>query len=784
MEYFKGIFKLLIILWLLFCVGTVTAQKLLKVDLYGKVTDSITREALPYATIQLINIENGKNQYGVISDSTGKFFIHNAICHPYQVIVSMVGYTIHKRQFDLSAKGGSTYLMIKLIPGSTLLDDVTITAQSTGTNTYIDKTVFIPDSLSLRNSATALDLLSKAPGVSVSKATDMVKVLGNPKVMILIDGSNNDRDLKMIDPEDVERIEVITNPSSKYDSDVANVLNIVLKEESKKGIKISANINLFTENKYNNAGLQAEYIFSKFRVFGSFNFRMSNISTADFYTERFTRIDDVSYRDVDSSGHKYLNKFRGQSIKYGIDYHLTKKTMVNFTGSYGTYRNKTEQDLISYYYANDLKIYKASTYRNSDGTNSTQNYTLFARHKFNGEDHLLSWNTNLYGMNRDASLLQDALFDYTSDTLFRAKSTISTNTILALNSKLDYTRKIVEKLKVETGAQFYKRYIENNNIINLEADYFDYHDTRWAIYGSLIFTQDKFSVQTGIRAEQFSINIYDSVKFGQWNYLPAITTMYDLGEKGKLKLLYKQYLQYPVYQTLSPFFYYSNDSLNASSGNPFLRPEKLNNYEFNYSLKRKALFISVSAYYKRKNKIIGVKSSLSQDNVLTERYDNITYQNQYGSLIYFQSLFLKFMQLGLYVEGLYNSFEVKEYNGFELRSAISLEIPLPWDMYLDAEMTIDEFTREYNGYEYQSPLLDEITLGKSFLKDRAEINVSLINFFTQDKWTDKRWDQNYTEFSGGRSDSRCLLFRFNYFFKSGRQARDTKRELNMENDMK
>jgi hypothetical protein len=164
--------------------------------------------------------------------------------------------------------------------------------------------------------------------------------------------------------------------------------------------------------------------------------------------------------------------------------------------------------------------------------------------------------------------------------------------------------------------------------------------------------------------------------------------------------------------------------------------------------------------------------------------DNITFVNQIGGLMYFQTSIFKSIQFDAYFECLYNYFEVKDYNGFELKTNISIEFPLPWDMFLSTDITVDGTTRNYNGYEYQSPLIDEITIGKSFLKDKAELNISLINFFTTDKWNEKLWDQNYTELSNGISNSKCVLFRLTYFLKKGRELKGTKRELNMENDEK
>jgi len=760
------------------------SQKTQKVDIYGFVADSISKQGIPYSTIQLKEFETGKTIFGLISDSTGKFLIQNVVCQSYQLIVSSIGFKPYKALQVIPKKGNSFYLQIKLIPDIKLLEAVEIVGLASGSRTFIDKTIFIPDSLSRKNAATGLDLISKAPGVSVNKATDQVKVLGNSNVLLLIDGSNSDRDLKTIDPDDIEKIKVITNPSSKYDSDVATVLNVILKEERKKGLKVIANLNYFTQNKHNNGSVQVDYVFSKFRLFGSCNLNASKITTLNYRSERQTTLEGILYRSIDSSGNEYDNKFRGYRFKYGFDYNISKKTLLNFTGSYGTFRNISNQNMKSYYLADKTTIYTADINRNSDGTNNLQNYTIYLKHEFGPEDHTLSWNTNFYHMNRDAGLWQTTWFMYSNDTVNTMRNTHSLNEINSINSKLDYSQPFGKNIKAETGVQFYRRFIENSNTINQQNDFFDYKDTRVALYGSLTYKYQKFSTQIRIRAEQFSINIYDSVKFGRWNYMPALTTMVDLGKSGTLKIIFKEFLTYPNYYALTPFFYYSNDSLTASSGNPYLEPEKLHNLELNYSLKRKSAFISTSLYYKRINNIIGEHTSLDGNNILTEKMDNITFVNQFGGLVYFQTSILKSIQFDAYFECLYNYFEVKDYNGLELKTNISIEFPLPWDMFLSADLTVDGTTRNYNGYEYQSPLIDEITIGKSFLKDRAELNISLINFFIPDKWNEKLWDQNYTEISNGISNSKCVLFRLTYFLKKGRELKGTKRELNMENDEK
>ncbi len=572
--------------------------------------------------------------------------IQNVVCQSYKVVVSSIGFKTYKALQAIPEKGNSFYLRIDLIPDSNLLEAVEIVGLVTGARTLIDKTIFIPDSLSRKNAATGLDLISKAPGVTVNKASDQIKVFGNSNVLILIDGSNNDRDLKTIDPDDIEKIEVIANPSSKYDSDVATVLNVILKEERKKGLRVIANLNYFTQNKHNNGSVQVDYIFSKFRIFGSCKLYASKFTTLNYSSERQTTLEGIMYQSIDSSGNEYENIYRRYRFKYGFDFNISKKTLLNFTGTYGIFRNINNQNEKSYYLADNTSIYTADIYLNSDGRNNLQNYTVYAKHEFGPDDHTLSWNTNFYHMNRDAGLRQNTCFMYSNDTVNSIRNTHSLNEINSVNSKLDYSQPFGKNMRAETGVQFYRRFIENGNTVNQISDYFDYKDTRVALYGSFIYKYQKFSTQIGIRAEQFSINIYDSVKFGRWNYMPAITTMMDLGKSGTLKLIFKQYLRYPNYYALTPFFYYSGDSLTASSGNPYLKPEKLNNLEFNYSLKRKSLFISTSIYYKRTNNIIGERTSLDGNNILTEKMDNITFVNQFGSLVYFQTSILKAIQFG------------------------------------------------------------------------------------------------------------------------------------------
>lgn len=204
----------------------------------------------------------------------------------------------------------------------------------------------------------------------------------------------------------------------------------------------------------------------------------------------------------------------------------------------------------------------------------------------------------------------------------------------------------------------------------------------------------------------------------------------------------------------------------------------------NYSYKQKNTFISFSLNYKQKIDIIGIETALSNKNIIFQKYDNITQSKQFGSYIYTQALILGFIHPSFYFECYYNKFDDKQYDGWSYKSWISTEFSLPLDLYLNIEASIQGKEFYYDGYYQQSPLLDEITLGKSIMKDKGELSISLLNFFLSDNYKEKRWNSEYLENSSGKMDSKCVLIRFNYFLKKGKQLKNTVRELNMEKDEK
>jgi hypothetical protein len=761
-------------------------QKNKYIELSGSVVDSTSLELINYATIQLVDNSTNKLIYGAITDTVGCFKITNVECEKYTFIISFLGYKTKKIDIDLTNKKNYYYLKIGLVKDSYQLEGVEIIGEQKGSKTEIDKTIFIPDSLSLANSKTGLDLLKKAPGVTVRKSDQSIKVMGSSNVLILIDGSNSNRNINAIDPKDIERIEVIDNPSAKYDSDVANVLNIILKEDRKKGLKLSTTLTYFHSDNYRSFNtFNIEYEFLKIRVFGMYKNRIIKTTYIDT-TNRISNINNIEYHNI-SYSFDNSNKSLGHTFQYGVDYYINKKNLINFTGNYEILGHISNRNNITNYYENSVLNAFLNDNINSNRDNILQNYTLFYRRIFNKKEQELTFNTNYYIMNRNYYAAQKSdLYNFNNNSNTKSERITETNNRNdAINSKLDYSHPFSKNIHFDIGTQLYYRNIENKYQTDNELSLFDYQDLRSAFYGVATIKGKKISFQSGIRAERFNICIYDSIQFTQWNYLPNISILYKINLKNKLKLIVNEKLKYPRFYMLTPFTYYSNDSLSISSGNPYLKPEKYINFELNYSYKKKYTFLSSSISYKRNNNLLGIKTSIDNNNVMYEKYDNITYSEIYETFIFFNTVLLGgIIQVSLYNSLSYNVFQDNKYNGLTYRTTFSSEIQLPLDMYITIDASYFGKNYTFSGYSYETPIIDEISITKSILKDRGEITIGLIEYFIPFQSTDIVWDNNYKNEYNYYSNQKALLFRFNYFFRKGKKLKKVNKELNMERDDK
>ena len=296
----------------------------------GKVNDSLKKIPVEYANITLYD-EDSIFQVGTITDKDGEFSISLTKGGKYKLVVSFIGYKT--RILNINIKENRNNIgIIRIEPTAILIEGIEIYGKQAYVK-MVDKEIFRPDSSLLKTSINALDVMSKIPGLKVNRLNNSVSILGQENVLVLLNGIYREGDINLssIKPDDIEQIEIIKNPSSKYDSEYSSVINIILKKEIKNGFSANVDLNYFG-TKHNESSLNLEYGKEKLRLFCNYELYLRNHpQTITTHLENNTEIDTITintFKDI-------KNPFElGHFFQYGIDYHISEKNIINFVGDY------------------------------------------------------------------------------------------------------------------------------------------------------------------------------------------------------------------------------------------------------------------------------------------------------------------------------------------------------------------------------------------------------------------------------------------------------------------
>lgn len=700
-----------------------------KSEIMGRVLDSIDKKGIPFASIRLLDTI-GKLQNGTMSDTTGFFKMAKVPRNTYVLEVSCLGYKTKK--LHINANESQVYYRVNLVADTKMLEEAVVTGERITMREEIDKMVYKIDDFILRNSTTALEVLKIIPSVTVKTSDETIKVNGSSNVLTLVDGAYSTRSLSSITPEDIESIEVISNPSVEYDSDVANVVNIVLKEERKKGLRVVASAKATYPDQHDNVGIAADFEFSKFRLFADYRFTRFVLQPKMFVFDStyYKTWDEGNIYETSSSG-EFLKTppHLTHKVRYGFNYRISKNDFLNFTGSYSFNKSESSFNSFSLYQINGDTIYNQTESDFAKSETPEQNYTLYYRHRFDDKGHEISLNTNIYMMKRNAWNTFNSTFAYPDESVEAVNmSRILYNKQTTFNAKLKYDLPITEKLKTSIGIQSFYRKINYSYDDSLHKQYFDYNDTRIAGFAQFSYSfNEKLSVMAGLRCENLKFNIYDTLNRNQLNWLPSASALYKFNQNHSIRLNYKTLLTYSSYHFLTPFVYTGTDSLMYSAGNPELLPTKTQNIALQYAYRKSMTNIIVGPYFAFQNGIIGETRQIN-GSITNVKYDNITNSKKIGGRVGATMLIGGFLVPMLNCDFGYVYFDGKSFEGWEYSIDAGLVMELPWDITLEAYMSYSGMRRFYNGYSYETPLIDEISISKDF-SNNLMIQVSFDNVF-------------------------------------------------------
>ena len=641
-------------------------------EIKGVVIDKETGGPLEYATVSLFNSNDSTLVAGVITDAKGSFVL-KAELGRYYIVFQFMGY--ETKTVNLNVKENVSLGKVVMAPDSALLDEVEIVAEKSTMSMTLDKRVFNVGKDVSSTAGNAIEVLDNIPSVNVDVEGN-VSLRGDSGVQILVDGkvsgltgTSTQDALRSLQADMIEKIEVVTNPSVRYDAEgTAGIINIVLKKDKRKGFNASVDLRggfpvqwgekFFKEDFPFQTGVGASlnYRFKRFNVFANYNFNYrDDISDGYTMTEYFedclfdpilknhddaTQItEQYTYRDRNRKGH---------NIRGGFDYYITDDDILTFSTMYRQSKghNTPSVTYIDSYPFADLQNFSRRT-ENWFNDRPMMEYTLSYDKYFGTKDNSLKASVRYFSnSDKEWSDIVDAEF-MTEEDMNDNNPFFSVNQYTEAEENQQNLQATVDFVHhyglsvVELGGKYTNRLVNNNMMVkendSILADYthdFNYNQQVAALYAIYGREFGRFSGQLGLRSEFTYIDAYlknaeERNKPQQYrDFFPTGHIHFKLTEIDQLQASYARRIRRPWYHQMAPFNSY-NDDRNIRTGNPDLRPVYTDSYELSYLRFWEKGNINFTAYYRHSTDVIRHFTTVI-DEISYSRPENFGISDDYG----------------------------------------------------------------------------------------------------------------------------------------------------------
>ncbi|MFT3746830.1 MAG: TonB-dependent receptor [Agriterribacter sp.] len=653
----KAIQYAFVIILVPLCFLKTSAQTKTSFTISGKIIEAAHNTALGFATVSLFKQGDSIAVTAVNTAENGEFSI-NATAGRYFIEIDFIGYDSYRSPLiHLSADHVNHKLgTIKLTASTKTLDEVLVRAEKSSMQLSLDKKIFNVGKDLANSGGTAADILSNVPSVAVD-VDGNVSLRGSNSVRILIDGKpsglvsiKGGSGLQQLQGSMVDRIEIITNPSARYEAEgMGGIINIILKKEKRDGFNGSFDVIAgYPEN---------------FGLAANVNYRRRNLNFFVNYT--------ASYRNAPGKNDQYQEFYRNDSVfistknmehhlkglyntaRAGLDYYFDDKNILTAAYTYRISKGKRFSDIYYHDYLGTIKDPTAVTYRTQDETETEPNseYALNFKRIFKREGHELIADIRYLDNweNSDQYFGQDVYKPdgSASGIPYLLQRAVNFETEKQYLAQVDYIQPFGEKGKFETGIRTSFRDMTNNyTVTQREADNswfevpgltnnFVYNENIHALYAIVSNKVKKFSYQLGVRGELTNVtttlkqtNQVNPRKYA--NFFPSVHITYELPNGHAVQLSYSRRIRRPQYNDLSPFMTYS-DNRNYFSGNPDLNPEFTHSFEIGHIKYLSKFSVSSSLYYRNtKGKIMTVRR-VDKDGNTVSLPENLTTENSFGA---------------------------------------------------------------------------------------------------------------------------------------------------------
>lgn len=787
--------KLTLLILLLPALFLVTIKASAQTKTNGTVSGTLKdsqQKPLDYATVSLLKAKDSSLVKGALTDIKGQYKFAGVTAGKFLVSVSMIGYQkVFSKPFSISeANDHISVENLVMTAGNHQLKGVSIIAQKPLIERKVDRTVLNVENSILAAGNTAMEILEKAPGVTVDK-DDNISLNGKQGVTVMLDGKLTYLSsaqlatlLRSTDGNSIQSIELITNPSAKYDAaGNSGIINIKLKKNRASG----TNGSLILAGAYGNYPKTSESVTlnhkeGKFNFFGSFNhgdrqnYRQLDIDRVVNEQNLPTYFSQKTFMPRKY----YYNNYRG-----GVDFDISKKHTIGFLVN--GYSNGETDNNRSYTFIGP----KAGLTDSTQNTNSIikQTYNNFALNLNDrlqldtaGQELGIDLDYSKFRNNTNAQYNTD--FFLSNGDIQRIPISLRNQTPSVINiktAKADYAKNFKKLAKLEIGFKLSD--VKTDNDLEAQklagSDYindvsrtnrFVYTEKINTGYLNLSRTFKKLSVQFGLRAENTisNGNLITTNQVVDRNYLdffPSLFLNENLSDKNSIGFSYSRRIDRPSYDNLNPFVYYL-DQYTYGQGNPFLKPQYTQSFELNYAFK-KTYNVSVSYSHTRDVMTevlvtVGKASYSTRLNLQSQNSYNIninapfTFTKWWSGNVNLNGFYLGFKSDSL-LGGNYNkgraAFQVKALQNFTIGKGFKAELSSNYQSAL-----------VYGLFLVKPQYSTDAGISKSFLNKKANLKFSVSDVFNTRRNDVTSKYQNVNIDIHQKQETRVALLTFTYNF--------------------
>ncbi|GAB3711591.1 outer membrane beta-barrel family protein [Spirosoma flavus] len=747
---------------------------------------------VPFASIALYQDGGSKPLSGVVTDEAGKFELAAKPGH-YFLKISAVSYQ-EKTVPDIHVTNQDVQLGASVMKSSTKrLDEVVVVGEKSQMELSLDKRIFNVGKDLANAGGTASDILKNIPSVAVDGEGN-VSLRGSNSVRILIDGKPSGlvsikgaAGLQQLQGSMVERVEVITNPSARYEAEgMGGVINIVLKKERKEGFNGSFDV---ITGYPTNFGAAANVNYRRKNLNFFINYTASFRNTPgrnSLYQETYRNDTTFAYRQSSTSQLKGQNN----NARAGLDYFFSPKSILTASYTWRISKGKRFSDIQYLDYKPNSNVLQSFTNRTQDETETEPNseYALSYKKTFAREGHELTADVR-YLDNWEKS---DQIFAQQTFLPTGAPSTTVPSTLQrAINDEtekqflvqIDYVRPFKKDGKLEGGLRSSTRNMTNDYVVTQQnpdgtsfhlpglTNDFLYEERINALYGIVGNKMRKFSYQLGLRAEWTAVTTTlkqtnDVNPRSYANLFPSVHATYDLPKQHAVQASYSRRVRRPQYNDLSPFMTFS-DNRNFFSGNPDLNPEFTDAYEIGHVKYVERGSFSSSVYYRyTTGKIIRIRRVDALGNSNT-RPENLATEDSYGAEVTGSYALRKWWKL----DGSANFFRAIT-NGGNLDASYQSDT-YSWFTRLTSRITFWNKTDFQMRGNYEAPQKTpqgtrkaiatlDLSFSKDVLNNNGTIVLNVLDVFNSRRYRSITEGANFYTESNSQGRLRQINLTFNY----------------------